>query len=205
MNFNFILALFIAYIIGSIPTGYLFTKAILKIDIRDYGSGNVGATNVARKLGLKMGSVVAVIDVLKGLVPVLLARSFILSDKPEYLLFLVGFAAIIGHDWSIFLKFDGGKGVATTFGVILGLNFVSFFILLVVWLAIAVSTRIVSLASIFGTLTLPLSIWYLRGLGLEAFLALLLFLFVLYTHRENIKRLLAGEEKQITFGSEKSR
>ncbi|MGM0420523.1 MAG: glycerol-3-phosphate 1-O-acyltransferase PlsY [Bacillota bacterium] len=204
MAFNFLLSLFIAYMIGSIPTGYLFTKAILKIDIRNYGSGNVGATNVARKLGLKMGIVVAVIDILKGFFPVLLARSIILPDKPEYLIFLVGFAAIIGHDWSIFLKFDGGKGVATTFGVILGLNFVSFLILLVIWLAIAVSTRIVSLASIFGTLTLPLSIWYLRGLGFEAFLALLLFLFVLYTHRENIKRLLAGEEKQITFGSDKS-
>ncbi|MFW6382027.1 MAG: glycerol-3-phosphate 1-O-acyltransferase PlsY [Bacillota bacterium] len=195
----FILIL-IAYLIGSIPTGYLFTRAILKVDIRDYGSGNVGATNVARKLGFKMGAIVALIDIFKGFLPVMIGRN-ILYDSPEYFIFIIGFFAIIGHDWSIFLKFDGGKGVATTFGVILGLNFISFLILAIIWLSVAFTIKIVSLASIIGIGSLPISIWFITGSGIETLMAFLLFLFVLYTHRENIKRLVNGEEKPINLSS----
>ncbi len=200
----FFVLILVAYLIGSIPTGYLFTKAILNVDIRDYGSGNVGATNVARKLGFKMGAAVALIDIFKGFLPVMIGRN-ILYDSPEYLIFIIGFFAIIGHDWSVFLKFDGGKGVATTFGVILGLNFISFIILTVIWLSIAFTIKIVSLASIVGIGTLPISIWFLTGSGIETFMAFLLFLFVLYTHRANIKRLINGEEKPISLGSSKER
>ena len=200
----FFVLLLVAYLIGSIPTGYLFSKAILNVDIRDYGSGNVGATNVARKLGFKMGAAVALIDIFKGFLPVMIGRN-ILYDSPEYLIFIIGFFAIIGHDWSVFLKFDGGKGVATTFGVILGLNFISFLILAIIWLSIAFTIKIVSLASIIGIGSLPISIWFLTGSGIETFMALLLFLFVLYTHRENIKRLLKGEEKPISLGSSKEK
>lgn len=197
---GFFILIVLAYLIGSIPTGYLFTRAILKVDIRDYGSGNVGATNVARKLGFKMGAVVALIDIFKGFLPVMLGRN-ILYDSPEYLIFIIGFFAIIGHDWSIFLKFDGGKGVATTFGVIFGLNFISFLILAIIWLSIAFTIKIVSLASIIGIGSLPISIWIITGSGIETLMAFLLFLFVLYTHRENIKRLINGEEKPINLGS----
>ena len=200
----FFVLILVAYLIGSIPTGYLFTKAILNVDIRDYGSGNVGATNVARKLGFKMGAAVALIDIFKGFLPVMIGRN-ILYDSPEYLIFIIGFFAIIGHDWSVFLKFDGGKGVATTFGVILGLNFISFLILAIIWLSIAFTIKIVSLASIIGIGSLPISIWFLTGSGIETFMAILLFLFVLYTHRENIKRLLKGEEKPISLGSSKEK
>ncbi len=197
-----VIFLLLAYFIGSIPTGYLFVKKFLGIDIREYGSGNVGATNVARKLGFKMGAAVALIDIMKGFIPVIAARLF-LGLEPAYLLYLIGFAAIIGHDWSIFLGFDGGKGVATTFGVILAAAPLSFVVLGLIWLAITFSIRIVSLASLLGTLTLPFTVYLFSGDPAQAAMALILFVFVVYTHRENINRLIKGEEKRIKPGSEK--
>ncbi len=197
-----VIFILLAYFIGSIPTGYLFVKKLLEVDIRQYGSGNVGATNVARKLGFKMGAAVALLDIMKGFIPVMAARLF-LGLEPTYLLYLIGFAAIIGHDWSIFLGFDGGKGVATTFGVILAAAPLSFVVLGLIWLVIAFSIRIVSLASLLGTLTLPVSVYFFSGDLAQAAMALILFVFVVYTHRENINRLLKGEEKRIKPGSEK--
>ncbi len=193
--------LILAYFLGSIPTGYLFVKNFLGVDIRNYGSGNVGATNVARKLGVKMGALVAFFDIMKGFIPVLLAGQLFGVDE-GYLLFLIGIAAIIGHNWSVFLGFDGGKGVATTIGVILGVAPVSFVILGLVWLLVTFTLRIVSVASLLAILTLPVSVYYLTGDQAQAIMGMVLFIFVVFTHRENIKRLIRGEEKKIKPGSQ---
>ena len=190
----------ISYLIGSLPTGYLVTRKILGTDIRDHGSGNVGATNVARKLGFRMGALVALVDIIKGLIPVMLARTFLPAGQPAYLLYIIGIAAILGHDNSIFLKFDGGKGVATTFGVMLGISPPAFVVLGAVWLFIAFTLKIVSVASLLGTLTLPVSAYLLTGSMIEVLLAGIVFLSIVITHRGNIERLMKGEEKPISMG-----
>src|SRR6056297_3379441 len=112
-----IIILIISYLLGSIPTGYVITNSIKGVDVRKFGSGNVGATNVTRVLGLKYGIFVAVMDILKGYVAVLVAQH-LFSAMPAYIIFGAALMAIIGHDWSIFLRLSGGKGVVTTAGVI---------------------------------------------------------------------------------------
>src|SRR6056297_4202309 len=108
-----IMVFIISYLLGSIPTGYVITNWIKGIDVRKFGSGNVGATNVTRVMGLKYRAFVALMDILKGYISVLIAQN-ILQVTPNYIIFAAALLAIIGHDWSIFLKFSGGKGVATT-------------------------------------------------------------------------------------------
>ena len=195
-----VLMTLISYLIGSLPTGYLVTKRILGTDIRQHGSGNVGATNVARKLGFRMGALVALVDIFKGLIPVMIARVFLPAAQPAYLFYIIGIAAILGHDSSIFLKFDGGKGVATTFGVMLGISPVSFVVMGAVWLFIAFTLKIVSVASLLGTMTLPVSAYLMTGSMIEVFLAGIIFLSIVITHRGNIERLMKGQEKPINMG-----
>jgi len=195
-----VLMTLISYLIGSLPTGYLVTKRILGTDIRQHGSGNVGATNVARKLGFRMGALVALVDIFKGLIPVMIARVFLPDAQPAYLFYIIGIAAILGHDNSIFLKFDGGKGVATTFGVMLGISPVSFVVMGAVWLFIAFTLKIVSVASLLGTMTLPVSAYLMTGSMMEVFLAGIIFLSIVITHRGNIERLMKGQEKPINMG-----
>ncbi len=190
-----------AYLFGSVPTGYIVTRKLLQKDIRRHGSGNVGATNVARKLGFKMGAAVAAVDIAKGFIPVMLGRLFLPEGYPLYFLYLIGLAAILGHDNSIFLKFDGGKGVATTFGAILAISPPAFVILGLVWLAITYFLRIVSVASLAGTLTIPLSAFIFGDSISEIAFGAVIFLSIAVTHRGNIKRLLKGEEKPIQPGS----
>ncbi len=195
-----ILPVVLAYLIGSIPTAYLVTKKFLHTDIRNYGSGNVGATNVARKLGFKMGAFVALVDIAKGLIPLLIARIILPPASPAFYLYIIGLAAIIGHVKSIFLKFDGGKGVATTFGVMLGVAPASFVVMGLVWLIIAFTLKIVSVASLLANLSLPLSAYIFTGSGFQVFFAALVFIFIAITHRGNIKRLIRGEENPINLG-----
>ncbi len=195
-----VLMTLISYLIGSLPTGYLVTKKILGTDIRQHGSGNVGATNVARKLGFRMGALVALVDIFKGLIPVMIARAFLPAAQPAYLLYIIGIAAILGHDNSIFLKFDGGKGVATTFGVMLGISPASFVVMGAVWLFIAFTLKIVSVASLIGTMTLPFSAYVMTGSMMEVLLAGIIFLSIAFTHRGNIERLMKGQEKPINMG-----
>lgn len=191
-----LIAIIISYLIGSIPSGFLLTKYVMRKDVRQYGSGNIGATNVARVMGLKSGILVAVFDILKGYLGVLVGQAILGSDLSIAILF-VAVAAIAGHDWSIFLGFSGGKGVATTFGVILRLYPLAFLIYALIWILLVFTTRYVSLGSIIGSMSLPLVLYFSSFDSKNIIFAGLLSLFVMYTHRENIKRLIKGEENRM--------
>lgn len=189
-------AIIISYLIGSIPSGFLLTKYVMKKDVRKYGSGNIGATNVARVMGIKAGVLVAIFDILKGYLGVLIGQLILGSDFSIAILFVAA-AAIAGHDWSLFLGFSGGKGVATTFGVILRLYPLAFLIYALIWLLLVLTTRYVSLGSIIGSMSLPLTLYFRSAAVRDIYFAVLLSLFVIYTHRENIKRLIKGEENRM--------
>jgi glycerol-3-phosphate acyltransferase PlsY len=203
----------IAYLIGSIPFGLLVGKA-RGIDVRTAGSGNIGATNVGRLLGGKFFALVFTLDVLKGLAPMLIAGT-ILHGQPHsqmtYLLWLlVGFASILGHMFSLFLKFKGGKGVATSTGVILGLYpyyTLPAVVAIVIFVAAFLLTRYVSVGSILGSAGFAVAYfvigtiqkWDVTGqqLPLLAF-AVLVAVLIILKHRTNISRLMAGTEHKFT-------
>lgn len=189
----------VGYLIGAIPTGYIVTKYIKDIDLRKMGSGNVGATNVTRALGFKMGLMVAIFDILKGFIAVLSAQILLPSPSPSYFLFIIGLAAIVGHNWSIFLGFSGGKGVATTLGVVLKLLPICFFIFIIIWIILTVITRYVSLASILGALSLPISSYFLNFDIDYIIFTIILALSIILTHHENINRLLHGKENRMSW------
>jgi glycerol-3-phosphate acyltransferase PlsY len=147
-------------------------------------------------MGLKSGILVAVFDILKGYLGVMVGQA-ILGDNLSTAILFVAIAAIAGHDWSIFLGFSGGKGVATTFGVILRLYPLAFLIYALIWLALVLTTRYVSLGSIIGSMSLPLTLYFTSFATKHVIFAALLWLFVMYTHRANIKRLLNGEENRM--------
>jgi len=197
----------ISYIIGSIPTGYIFGRVLKGIDIRKFGSGNVGATNALRVLGKPAGITVLALDILKGFAAVLFlgniiaARAGNISDITVRL--LLGFSCIFGHNWTIFLKFKGGKGVATTLGVLLGLAVKSagikivFALVILTWLIGFIITRIVSLASILSCIALPIFMLLLKQPRVLIFSSLLLCLFIILRHKSNLKRLLQGKEPRL--------
>jgi len=214
----FPLAIIGAYLLGSVPFGLLIAGAHGK-DLRSIGSGNIGATNVARALGRKWAYVCFALDVLKGAVPMLATLPLVraLSSQQEagrvslLLLWLaVGCAAILGHIFPIYLKFRGGKGVATSFGVALGLW--PYFTLcalfaIAIWVVVVLIGRYVSLASITASIAFPLVLivsiilapgWDFAGLWPLLIAACAIPLMVIIRHRENIKRLIAGTENKIT-------
>jgi len=188
------------YLIGAIPFGYLICKIFKNIDIRKFGSGNIGATNVYRVCGLKLGLPVLILDILKGFIPVYIGKILKFSNP---LILIGGILSILGHSFSIFLKGKGGKGVSTSFGVVIGLFPLPAFFSFVLWLIVVFLTKYVSLASISGALLLPFSVYFFtRDIFLSS-IGILIFLFILYTHRENIKRLLNRKENRIIFPWEK--
>jgi len=209
----FPLAIIAAYLLGSIPFGLIIVKAHGK-DLRLIGSGNIGATNVSRALGRKWAYFCFVLDVLKGLIPML---ATMLITKPDSVLTLwlwlaVGCAAILGHIFPIYIKFKGGKGVATSFGVALGLwPYYTICVLFaaVVWVVVVLIWRYVSLASIAASVTFPLVLivaiiltpdWELGGLWPILITSVAIPVMVIIRHRENFKRLLAGTESKILQG-----
>lgn len=179
-----------AYLIGSVPTGLLLGKAY-GIDVRKEGSGNIGATNLYRTLGRKVGVITLVGDCMKGLIPVLVVQSYM----PEYAAW-VGLAAFSGHVFSVFLGFKGGKGVATAMGVFLALAPLAVGIALVVFLALMLIWRYVSLGSIAAAVTMPLAVTLLRGDNVLITVTLIIAVIVIGKHHENIRRLLAGTESR---------
>ena len=210
MYLIFIPAIIGAYLLGSIPFGLLIAKAHGK-DLRSIGSGNIGATNVSRALGRKWAYICFVLDVLKGMVPMLVII-FIAKPAEIFMLLLwlvVGCAAIIGHIFPIYLKFKGGKGVATSFGVALGLwpyYTICALIAITIWVVVVLIWRYVSLASIIGSVSFPVVLilaiilrpdWDLFSLWPLLVAATAIPLLVIIRHRENIKRLLAGTESKI--------
>ncbi len=196
MQMSPIVALAVAYLAGSIPSAFIAGKW-RGVDLRKHGSGNLGATNVARVLGPRIGAVVFAIDVLKGLVPVLLLPRYTATPYPEMLALAIGVAAILGHVKPIFLLGrGGGKGVATATGVFLGLAWLPTLISFGVWVTLFYFSRYVSLASLVGAAALPLA-FLIAGVPLqdpELIASVVIALFVFYTHRANIGRLRRGEE-----------
>jgi glycerol-3-phosphate acyltransferase PlsY len=191
----FIIPILISYLLGSISFSYLAGKLLKGIDIRNHGSGNAGATNTLRVLGVGPGVTVLLLDALKGVVAVMLGRW--LGDGSSLLLVLCGVAAIVGHNWPVFFGFRGGKGIATTVGVMITLAFLPVLIAIIAAILIIAVTRYVSLGSLVLTALLPILIWSM-GRPTEIIVSsLVLFVFAWYRHRSNIVKLLKGQENKL--------
>jgi glycerol-3-phosphate acyltransferase PlsY len=189
------------YLIGSVPTGFLMARA-RGIDIRQHGSGNIGATNVGRVMGRNWGFVAFACDFLKGFLPLFLLRWLVYpsdADWPVALLLVVcGLAGILGHNFTPWLGFKGGKGVATTGGVVAALIPWAFLIVLGVWIVLTALTRTVSIGSILAAVALPITTGLLySGRWIYFGLALLAGALVIWRHRSNIQRLRAGTEPKL--------
>jgi glycerol-3-phosphate acyltransferase PlsY len=181
-----------AYLIGSIPTGLLLGKAY-GVDVRKEGSGNIGATNLYRTVGRKIGVITLIGDCLKGLLPVLFIKSSALP--PEFAAW-VGLAAFCGHVFSVFLKFKGGKGVATALGVFLALAPLAVAIAIVLFMLLMFIWRYVSLGSICAAAAMPVSVYLLGGTTTVITMTSLIALIVIVRHLENIRRLFSGTENR---------
>lgn len=185
-----ILLIVIAYLVGSIPSGFILGR-LAGVDVRDAGSGNIGATNVARVLGKGRGLLTLLADTAKGFVPVFIGQRLGLSDAAVA---LVAIAAFLGHLYPVFLRFRGGKGVATAFGALLALAPPATLIMIFIFGAAVLGSRRVSLGSMAAALAAPIALWvFSYSVELVAMSA---FLWVMITlrHRDNVKRLLAGTE-----------
>ncbi|KPN97235.1 glycerol-3-phosphate 1-O-acyltransferase PlsY [Lysinibacillus sp. ZYM-1] len=190
-----------AYLIGSIPSGLWIGKVFYNTDIREHGSGNLGATNTFRTLGKKAGIVVTVMDVLKGTAAVLLVALPVFSDSSIHSL-LLGLVAVIGHMFPIFANFRGGKAVATSAGVLLGYSWPLFVLLLIAFIVTLKITKIVSLTSMIAALVaLIYSIvyYFVTGDFALSILVALLFTFIIYRHRANITRIKDGTEPKVKW------
>jgi len=198
---NYLIVVVLGYVIGSIPNGLIVGKLIRGVDIRQYGSGNIGATNAYRVLGAGPALAVLVTDILKGMLGVWLGQIFLGTVAGQI---AGGIAAIAGHNWSLFLKFKGGRGVATGLGVIALLAPKPTLALFVLWAAVVYFTRYVSLGSILAAAAAPAAVW-LSGAPRELFwFVVAAAAFVIFRHRPNIERLLAGRELKIgAAGSER--
>jgi len=195
--------IFIAYLIGSIPTALIISRKFFGIDIRDYGSGNMGATNTYRVLGSRYGTIVMVFDILKGITAVLLFTflPYYFNHELERTNFMIclGLAAVAGHIFPVFAGFKGGKGVATLFGMIIAVQPVIAISCVSVFLLVLYLTRYVSLSSILGAMMLPICvlwIWNEHEVMYRVFALLVAFLVVL-THQKNIGRILRGVESRM--------
>ncbi len=183
-----------SYLLGSFPSGYLLFRLRNKGDIRDHGSRSIGATNVLRTSGWKLAIPVAVLDILKGFLPAFLGIK-LFGDSRWALLF--GFCAIVGHCYPIFLRFKGGKGVATTTGVYAVFGLIPLLLMIVVFVLVILITRYVSLGSILGVLSFPLFSYVFQGEAEILFLGAAVFLLITYRHRENVQRMIKGNERKL--------
>ena len=204
-----VLLILIAYVLGSIPNALWVGKTFKNIDVREHGSKNTGSTNAARVLGAKLGIFTLILDILKGALPtylgIVLGANLLTRitgiDKLDVI--VIGMAAILGHTFSLFLKFKGGKAVATTLGVFLVLVPYAILILLVVFFVIFALTKYVSLASIVSAVALPITVYLTtRHIPLTV-LGIIIGLLVIIRHKENIKRLINGTESKLTFSKDK--
>lgn len=193
------LLIIFSYLMGSIPSGYIIVKKKLNKDVRNFGSGNIGATNVGRVAGKKIGKITAILDMLKAIIPVvltqiLLAKNILTTDK-SLTLGLVALAAILGHNYTIFLKFKGGKGVATSAAAFMFIVPKAFIVTAIVFFGLKLFTQIVSIRSLTAAIILCLSTWifgYDKYLVISTFIAGAL---CFWRHRANIARLINGTEK----------
>ena len=184
------LILFISYLIGSIPFGFLLTKIFLKKDIREIGSGNIGATNALRTGNKLIGYSTLLLDVVKAILPVL----YVKINHPE-LIYIASLCAFLGHVFPVWLKFKGGKGVATYVGILFAISIFLGFIFCVSWLIIFLISKYSSLSSLIGSLAIPVYIFFNDQMNNALFFGIM-FVLIFYTHRENIKRLKNKEESK---------
>jgi len=203
---GYILVVVIAYLLGSIPTGFLVAKA-RGVDIRTVGSGNIGATNVFRILGKPAGVFVLLADAAKGWLAVFLVAKWVAALffpdagplSREWFAICAGIAAILGHNYTCWLHFKGGKGIATSAGVLVALVWLPLLIILGVWIVVFAASRYVSLASICASFVLPFAAWFTgKNLAIIIVTASLAVL-AIYKHRANIQRLIKGTEHRINL------
>ena len=180
----------ISYLMGSIPFGFILTKIFLKKDIREIGSGNIGATNALRTGNKLIGYSTLLLDVIKAILPVL----YVKINHPE-LIYIASLCAFLGHVFPVWLKFKGGKGVATYVGILYTINILLGFIFCVSWLLIFLISKYSSLSSLIGSLTIPAYIFFNDQMSNTFFFGIM-FVLIFYTHRENIKRLKNKEESK---------
>jgi glycerol-3-phosphate acyltransferase PlsY len=198
---GYLLTALAAYFIGSVPTGFLIARA-RGVDIRAHGSGNIGATNVLRVLGKTAGILVLALDALKGalavlLVPRLCGRWVSAEEAALYLPLVAGISTILGHNYTCWLGFKGGKGVATSGGVLAALVPVAFLITLATWLLVIWLSRYVSLGSVVAAAVLPFATYFTHSNRALLALTTVIGLLVIWRHRANIRRLRAGTESKI--------
>jgi len=189
----YILWIVIAYLIGSTPVGIILAKT-KGADPRKVGSGNIGATNVMRAAGKTLGILTLIGDILKGLIPTTLA---LYSKQPAFVIAAIGFAAVIGHLFPLFLKFKGGKGVATAAGVYLAVSPLAILINVVVFILVLLKWRYVSLGSLVGTGLMPLALFVLKKPHEYVYLSLVIGILIFIKHKDNIRRLFDGKENKI--------
>lgn len=191
------LVLAASYLIGSIPTGYIIVKLFTGQDIRTVGSGSTGATNVKRVMGKKWFFVVMLLDALKGALPVVLTALFGADFAGGLLPVLAAICVILGHSKSVFLNFTGGKSVASGVGTLLALDWQAGLIIAAVWGVVTWVSRYVSLGSIVALAFSPLIMWFLNAPPAYIVYAVIAAIYVIYLHRENIKRLKEGTENKV--------
>ena len=184
---DYIVTALISYLFGSIPFGYLFTKILLKKDIRNIGSGNIGATNVLRTGNKSLGYLTLILDIAKAVVPVI----FIKFNYPD-LVYISALCAFLGHLFPIWLKFKGGKGVATFVGILISINIYYALVFGTIWILTFLISRYSSLSSLFASISIPIYLLIINQSNIIFFI--IMFVLIFYTHRENIKRLINKEE-----------
>ena len=180
----------ISYLMGSIPFGLILTKFFLKKDIRDIGSGNIGATNALRTGNKLIGYTTLILDISKAIIPVI----YVKINFPE-LIFIASLCAFLGHVFPIWLKFKGGKGVATYVGILFSINILLGTIFIISWIVIFILTKYSSLSSIIGAISIPVYL-LLTGQSNNVIFFVIMFVLIFFTHRENIKRLKNKEESK---------
>ena len=183
----------LAYLLGSVPVGILLAK-MKGTDPRKVGSGNIGATNVMRAAGKTTGALTLIGDALKGFLPVAVA---LLLNEPELIVAAIGLSAFLGHLFPVFLKFKGGKGVATALGVYLGLDPFAVLIAVIIFVFVIMKWGFVSLGSLVGVAIMPLLLYFLNAHDQYIYLVLIIGALIIVKHRDNIRRLISGTESKI--------
>ena len=179
----------LSYLIGSVPFGFILTKVFLKKDIRDIGSGNIGATNALRVGNKSLGYGTLFLDIIKAIIPVV----YIKLNYPDYI-FIASLCVFLGHIFPIWLKFKGGKGVATYVGILFSVNLTISFVFIGVWFLTFLISKYSSLSSLLASLSIPIYLFFFTSQNLVFFS--IMFILILYTHRENVKRLKNKEESK---------
>ena len=189
------LVLAVSFLIGSVPVAYLISKIFYAVDIRKHGSGNPGATNVWRTLGRKPGIITFIFDSLKGFLPVFVSKK-IFNEPSSLVPLIAGFLAIAGHIWTPFLKFKGGKGVATASGVFLGLAPLSTAICMAVFGSVLALTKYVALGSISAAISLPVLLFIFGESKPVKYISIVIAAIVIWRHKSNIKKIINGTENK---------